>query len=343
MGNDSLARQLHTEHTTKEGVVSVIVPIYNLKNYLEKCISSIVQQTYRQLEIILIDDGSSDGSSEICDAWKLKDERIIVIRSPNSGVSHARNLGLSIATGQYVGFVDGDDWLDPDWFSRLVESLVTNKTDIAIGGYIKETPNGPLMKLVKGTPQILSNEETIAESFKLSKDKLFWWEMCDKLFRHSLFENIRFDERIYNCEDMLVCGQLFFRAENVSYVPLYGYHYFERENSATRGGLSKEKLESSILAKQILWKKARLTKNKKIINIISIFYFSNLIWHIRKMLQEPILNLESRNQIVKFQSILRRNYPNILFHEGYSLRVRLGCLYLMLPYFLVSLFKGIVN
>ena len=342
MENDSMDRQVYTEHTVKEGVVSVIVPIYNLKDYLDKCISSIVQQTYKQLEIILVDDGSTDGSSEICDAWKLKDERIIVIHSPNSGVSHARNMGLSIATGQYIGFVDGDDWLNLDWFSRLVESLVTNKTDIAIGGYIKETPNGPLMKLVKGTPKILSNEEAIAESFKLSKNKLFWWEMCDKLFRHTLFENIRFDERIYACEDMLVCGQLFFKARSISYVPLYGYHYFERENSATRGGLNKQQEESSVLAKQILWEKAKLTKNQGIIAKISLFYFSNLIWHLRHMLLYFELDENIEMLIKQYQAVIRDNISTILFSSLYSFRVRLGCVYFSLPYPLVKLLKKII-
>ena len=101
-----------------EEKISVIVPIYNVKEYLDKCISSICNQTYKNLEIILVDDGSTDGSATICDAFAKKDDRIVVIHKENGGLTSTRKAGVNIATGKYIGFVDGDDWIDEDMYEE---------------------------------------------------------------------------------------------------------------------------------------------------------------------------------------------------------------------------------
>ena len=112
-------------------VISVIVPVYKVEKFLDRCINSIIQQTFTNLEIILVDDGSPDRSGEICDEWKMKDKRIRVIHKENGGLSDARNKGLDVATGDYVAFIDSDDWIDPDMFQLLYDATQKYQADIA--------------------------------------------------------------------------------------------------------------------------------------------------------------------------------------------------------------------
>ena len=118
------------------GLVTVIVPVYNVDCYLDKCISSIVQQTYKNLEIIVVDDGSTDKSPEICDRWSQRDRRIHVMHKVNGGLSDARNAGLAVSTGEYISFVDSDDWIKPKFIETLMISLQAEKADIAECGVI---------------------------------------------------------------------------------------------------------------------------------------------------------------------------------------------------------------
>ena len=118
-----------------EGKISVVVPVYNVEDYLDRCVKSIISQTYENLEVILVDDGSADGSPVMCDSWAQKDPRIKVIHKPNGGVSSARNAALDAATGDFIGFVDSDDWIENDFYELLMKSLAENGSDIAFCGY----------------------------------------------------------------------------------------------------------------------------------------------------------------------------------------------------------------
>ena len=122
----------------KKELISVIVPIYDIEKYLNKCIESIVNQSYENLEIILIDDGSTDESGKICDKWKEKDGRIKVIHKENGGLSDARNVGIENSTGEILYFIDGDDYIDFDIIDNLYFSLLENNTDISMGGLVRE-------------------------------------------------------------------------------------------------------------------------------------------------------------------------------------------------------------
>nr|WP_300658193.1 glycosyltransferase family A protein [uncultured Acetatifactor sp.] len=115
-------------------MISVIVPVYNIKNYVEKCVNSIINQTYQNFEIILVDDGSSDGSEVICDKLAMCDERIRTYHKANGGLSDARNFGIDKSRGKYISFVDGDDLLHPDAIELLLHNLTINKADISSGG-----------------------------------------------------------------------------------------------------------------------------------------------------------------------------------------------------------------
>ncbi len=122
-------------------MISVFVPVYRVENYLEKCLDSITGQTYTDLEILLIDDGSPDRCGEICDRYADVDHRIQVFHTENHGLSSARNLGLEHAKGEYIGFVDSDDWIEPDMFARLLAAIEDNNADIAVCGRVMEYPD----------------------------------------------------------------------------------------------------------------------------------------------------------------------------------------------------------
>ena len=115
--------------------ISIIIPVYNVENYIERCIDSLISQSYINLEIILVDDGSTDKSGEICDRYAVVDNRIKVIHIKNSGRGEARNIGLSQANGQYIGFVDSDDWVEKDLYKYLIENIEETKADISICAY----------------------------------------------------------------------------------------------------------------------------------------------------------------------------------------------------------------
>ena len=121
-----------------EDLISIIVPVYNVEKYLHRCVSSILQQTYSKFEVILVDDGSKDASGRICDVFASKDERVRVIHKENGGLSSARNAGLDIANGKYIGFVDSDDYIENDMYEIMYNALIKNNVDIACVGIYRD-------------------------------------------------------------------------------------------------------------------------------------------------------------------------------------------------------------
>ena len=211
-------------------LISVIVPVYNVKDYLERCLQSICGQTYRNLEILLIDDGSSDGSGELCDLFARKDARVKVVHQKNAGQSAARNRGLEMAQGEYLGFVDSDDWIEPDMYAFLYRLLAKNDADISICSHYMETGVKTRVKHSSGRSTVFSREEAIRT---LVRDKRIRNYMWDKLFKRSVFEGIRFPvNRIY--EDIVVSYQLFYKARKVVMRDCPKYHYLKREGSTTQ-------------------------------------------------------------------------------------------------------------
>ena len=116
-------------------LISIIVPVYNMEKYLARCVDSIIAQTYDKIEIILVDDGSTDNSSSMCDHYARKDERIKVVHKLNGGLSDARNAGFAVATGSYIGYVDSDDWIEPDMYEKMYYACVENDAELAVCRY----------------------------------------------------------------------------------------------------------------------------------------------------------------------------------------------------------------
>lgn len=203
-----------------EQKISVIIPVYNSAPYLKKGLDSVMNQTYRNLEIILVDDGSTDGSGAICDRYAERDVRAKVIHQENAGVAAARNAGLDAAAGDYIGWVDSDDWIEPQMFERMLDSAEAYRADIVICGRQEIYPERCFLS---GWQQldVLNKEQAIA---LLVEDDLVKSYLWDKLWRRELFEDIRIPElRVF--EDMAVMYQLFMRAEQVVCLPEVLYHY----------------------------------------------------------------------------------------------------------------------
>ena len=183
--------------------ISVVVPVYNAEAYLEKCLNSILGQTYENLEIILVNDGSTDRSAEIIENYKNKDPRIVVINKENGGVSSARNRGIDVATGKFIIFVDADDYIENNMFETLEEDLFKNNVDISMCGYRNVDVNGNI--LYESKP--MDEKYFDAATFKryLFKSDYFRDHIWNKLFRLEIIKehNIRFNEDIHIKENVL--------------------------------------------------------------------------------------------------------------------------------------------
>ena len=217
-------------------MISVIVPVYNVEAWLPRCIDSILAQTYRNLEILLVDDGSRDASGRICDEYAAQDERIRVFHKENGGQSSARNLALDKAVGDYVTFVDSDDWLEPDAYEPMLElARQENVKLVCAGRYDVSARTGQKsVGLCPKGQEILSAEEMLG--------RLFTWDgcdssPCDKLFHRSLFREIRFPTRS-NCEDVAIVYRLVELAERCAMLDKPIYNYYHRPGSTSYSALS---------------------------------------------------------------------------------------------------------
>ena len=225
--------------------ISIIVPVYNVEDYLKKCIDSIVRQQYKNLEIILVDDGSIDNSGEICEKYAKEDDRIKVIHKKNGGLSDARNVGIENATGQYIGFVDSDDWIADSMYSYLKELIDTNNADISICGYYKFTNCDEInLKNVKNEKNIyvFDKQKAISELLKQENIQDYAW---NKLYKIELFENIKYPYG-RKMEDTGTTYKLFDRAQRIVLGNEVQYYYLQRSNSIVNNknfSLYKDKYE----------------------------------------------------------------------------------------------------
>lgn len=217
-------------------MISIIVPIYKVEKFLPKCIESILNQTYLDFELILVDDGSPDKCPEICDEYAAKDQRIIVIHQKNSGVSAARNAGLKRAQGQYIGFVDPDDFIASDMYEKMVQAMETSDVQLVICGYDYVDEDGKVIQTYsERKDEVITQKEVLKCYFDMPPSiRLGVW---NKLFINSLLHGIEFTEGIKGAEDAEVLGKYLQMVNQTFFVHKPLYKNCERQGSATRGGL----------------------------------------------------------------------------------------------------------
>lgn len=205
----------------KERLISVIVTAYNVEKYIDQCIESIVNQSYKNLEIIIVDDGAPDFVPQKCDQWKEKDTRIKVIHKINEGGASAKNAGLAVATGELIGFVDGDDYIAPDFYEVLAEALERNKSDIVRTGMQRISENGEIINCVIPQMADYSGYEALLQIGK--DDGIFVMNQLS-LSKRTVFDNITFPEgRIY--EDTAVAHKFYQNAQKLTVLPCDLYRY----------------------------------------------------------------------------------------------------------------------
>ena len=209
-------------------MISVIVPVFSVEPFLDECILSLLRQTYEDLEIILVDDGSPDCCGKICDHYAAIDKRIRVIHKNNGGLSDARNAGIDIARGEYIGFIDSDDYVSSDMFAFLLSLMEDTLSDISICGHVKTTYKGkhrPLWHHRK--VYVMDSQEALTKMLQYGYYESFAW---NKLFRRELFESIRFPSGKLH-EDLFTTYKTFDKAERIACSKDVKYFYRQRSGS----------------------------------------------------------------------------------------------------------------
>lgn len=232
-------------------LISVIIPVYNVEKYIEKCIDSVLSQTYPNIEIILVDDGSPDQCGYICDEYAEKYEHIKVIHKKNGGLSDARNCGLEYVSGELLYFLDSDDFLAVDCIYILYECKIATNSQIAVSDLKKvyEYKKNILFNKMSEKRKyiVLSKEEALTSLFY---QNLFDTSASNKLYERDLFNDINFPVgRIF--EDLATIYKVFLKAEKISFVKNSGYFYLQRENSIEHSGYSSNKLDMLITISEI--------------------------------------------------------------------------------------------
>lgn len=218
-------------------LISVIIPIYKVEEYLDKCVFSVVNQTYSNLEIILVDDGSPDNCPQMCDGWASRDNRIKVIHKANGGLSDARNAGIQIAKGDFIAFVDSDDWIAPNMYQMMIEAIEKENADICACGIIVSYPES---ENVLSIPAVAGDSKMILEL--IYNDTQYPVAAWNKLYRCECWENFRFPIGKI-CEDAFTTYLLVDHAKKIVQISAPLYYYRIRSNSIMTSEFSHKRMD----------------------------------------------------------------------------------------------------
>lgn len=311
--------------------ISIIIPVYNAEKYIAKCIESIVSQTYKNIEIILVNDGSIDSSLAICNRYKNQDSRVIVINQENEGTSSARNKGLKIATGEYIGFVDGDDTIESKMYEILMSTILKHDLKVVECDFLKSTsykkPNYDNINI-----EIQSIDKAISRI-----EKPGFYNVWTKLFDSDLLKNIQFAHGKVH-QDALFVSEVYKKIERLGYINLPLYIYTSDNESITRTNYNAKKVEGIEVILETNNNLIELTtndENKAILNNILVKYltynyielFSNpgldkdkyYRKKIRKLIQDKS-NLKNVNTHTKLIKLLPINIYS-MFHKINAYRI----------------------
>lgn len=222
----------------KECLVTVVIPVYRVEEYLERCVNSVIKQTYKNIEIILVDDGSDDKCPSMCDEYVKKDNRVVVVHKKNGGLSDARNYGIEKAKGKYITFVDSDDYIDEDYVELLLNTLIDNNADISICAYVAKYDNGTCLSQETNKKMILKPRETLEKMLYQEDFNVSTWA---KMYKTELFNDISFPVgRIF--EDAYTTYKLVMKSNLISCDMKSKYNYMIRANSILTAKFSEKKL-----------------------------------------------------------------------------------------------------
>lgn len=293
--------------------ISIIIPAYNIEQYLERCLKSVQNQNYGNLQVIVVDDGSTDRTGKIADFFAKNDKRFLVIHKRNGGVSAARKAGLEKAEGDYIGFVDGDDYIEPEMYEKLMGLAVEHDADIAHCGYQMVFPDR--VDLYHGTKQ-LKLQDTYTGVKDLLEGILIEPGLGNKIYRHNLFENIEYNEDIVINEDLLLNYFLFHRSEKAVFIDVPYYHYMVRKNSATTSEWNEHKLRDPLYVLEIMYERENEKELRKIIINRYIYQMVRVI-----IFQSDMRKTELQKYQMEFEQRLKKVLKQInrkeISHKNY--------------------------
>lgn len=244
----------------EKDLISVIVPVFKVEKYLEKCVLTITSQTYKNLEIILVDDGSPDNCPALCDSLSKTDKRIKVIHKENGGLSDARNVGFAKSTGKFVTFVDSDDFLNVNFIEKLYKNLTQTRSDLSICGYEEIHENEEVDINQKETSEVLTFDDNNKFEQLYTKNKVVFITAWGKLYKREIFDKIKYPVNKIN-EDEFVCHHILSLCKKVCFEDAKYYYYVQRENSIMHQKYTKRNLDVfDGLYERILFFKANYPK-----------------------------------------------------------------------------------
>lgn len=295
-------------------LISVIVPVYNVEKYLSKCVESIINQTYKNLEIILVDDGSTDNSLQICEKYAQKDNRIKVIHKKNGGQATARNIGLDIAEGEYIGFVDADDYIHSEMYDKLIKRIQKFNSGIVMcGRFNVDEVRGISKPLFEFNSEVVFEDEEILRRFFITDH--IDGSPCDKLFDKNIIGEMRFPEG-YICEDIPFIYNILKGTNKVVHIGEPLYFYLQRRGSTSKPNKISEKTRG--ITKYSADIRTEIYKNKtELIEEVDYFYFTkviafnDMILNYGRMFDKNILRIYKENgKIIQehYKCIMKNRY-----------------------------------
>jgi len=289
--------------------VSVIVPIYNVDKYLDRCLNNIINQTYKNIEIILINDASTDKSFSICKKFLKKDKRIILINNKeNKGVAEVRNIGINAATGEYITFIDSDDYADLDYVETLYNLIKEDDYDISVCGYTI-IENNSIKDIKTGNNKYSLSQKEAIKKILLNDD--FIISLWSKMYKRNLFNNKSFPKnKVY--EDVLMQSEIFLSAKKIIYSEVSKYYYCIRLNSVSFSHYSQKDLDRCEFSK--LFAKKVIKKYPELITYARLFYINNLIATCNKQFLSKIF----KSQEIRTTKDLIKKYLFDLMHMDIS-------------------------
>lgn len=302
-------------------MISIIIPIYKVEPYLRRCLDSVLAQTYTDLQIILVDDGSPDGCGAICDEYAAKDSRIEVIHQENRGLSGARNAGLALAKGEYIAFLDSDDYVDETMYEKLLQVLLEKDADIAECGYRWVKPDVTYDRENTGKVDIYTNLEALEMLY--FGDQMFGGisiVVWNKLYRAELFDDLCFAQGLNN-EDVDFTPRALYKARRIAKLNENLHNFFFSPNSISRSSFSLKKLDAIEVRRRIL-EFYREKGLRRFYDVVQSSYFGVLYdgyFNCYKLRRQP----EYRQMAKTLRGQLDAQYEQILsnpYHQGDTLR-----------------------
>lgn len=294
-------------------LISIIIPIYNVEKYIKECIDSVVKQSYKNIEIILIDDGSKDNSGKICDYYSNKYKQIRVIHKHNEGVSIARNIGIELSAGKYITFIDADDFVEPNYIEILYKQCIGKNADLSICGANDIDNDKKIIKTSIKYAKTLNSKEAMKE---LLNEKYYTGVVWGKMYKRDLFKNIKFNKEIKIAEDLDVLYKIIDKCNLINIDTSKKLYYYRiRKNSATTVNYNDDWKNEIKICKNIM----HFIKNKypDILNFAIKRYVRINISCINNIMKNK---LNKKEELIKLQKDIKRYKKNYLTNKNVSIK-----------------------